>query len=607
MVKLKRLTPGVAKGLAERIKKETVAGERRDALLYRYLVSPEFVPRDTDFMRSAIELKDKHSGLPVQWVFNRPQKLVFYTRERRRRFNNPVRDAILKARKWGMSTGMVAEAIALAARTPYLPMAIIGKADDLTRELLDAARFIADRLPVRLPRKYENRSNIYFGKPLESYIDIYTAKTKEPVRGGTYRSIHCTETAFWEQVEKKIISVHNAVADTGPTQISHETTANGIENWWYNFWWKAKRGESDFWAWFFPWWFDPEFDYCDDVTHKECEELMETLSPEETVLLADGVELGQLQWRRRKIRNDFFDDDRLFNQEFPAKPEDAFLASGLPTFNPEAISKAIHKCHEPVWQGHIFYKGYNEVSKLGSYELVKDTRGPLCIYRQPEEYHSYCMGIDTGHGIKDGDFSCVDVGDADTGEQVAVWHGIETPPEFAKATAALGWYYGNAYALPEMEGPGEHTQMCMAAAGYHMIGSRVSLDSRGKPRTKKMGWSTNVQTRVTMINEFVKWLAQDDPGFRSRELLRQAATMRLAENGRHEVPKVQHDDRLFAAMIRLMAHMDMVVTGMQKQKEEERPLTRDQRHWKRIEDLDDPKKRELKEYEEIPWWEAIAE
>ena len=52
----------------------------------------------------------------------------------------------------------------------------------------------------------------------------------------------------------------------------------------------------------------------------------------------------------------------------------------------------------------------------------------LTVWREPEQNNIYCIGVDTAEGLVHGDYSCAQILDVRSGEQVAVWHG-HIPPD----------------------------------------------------------------------------------------------------------------------------------------------------------------------------------
>lgn len=67
-----------------------------------------------------------------------------------------------------------------------------------------------------------------------------------------------------------------------------------------------------------------------------------------------AVTIDQLAWRRAKIADKGFGgDEDTFNQEYPSRPEVAFLASGRPAFDVAAIDRALARKRSPVFRGAI--------------------------------------------------------------------------------------------------------------------------------------------------------------------------------------------------------------------------------------------------------------
>ena len=77
---------------------------------------------------------------------------------------------------------------------------------------------------------------------------------------------------------------------------------------------------------FIPWYIDP--DYVNQYPNFE-------RTPDEDEIAAKyNLTDGQLMFRRRKIAQNGYD---LFRQEFPSEPDEAFLTTGRPVFNPEQL------------------------------------------------------------------------------------------------------------------------------------------------------------------------------------------------------------------------------------------------------------------------------
>ena len=47
----------------------------------------------------------------------------------------------------------------------------------------------------------------------------------------------------------------------------------------------------------------------------------------------------------------------------------------------------------------------------------------LEVWKEPEPYNTYVLGVDTAEGLGHGDYSVIQVLNIGTGEQAAIWHG----------------------------------------------------------------------------------------------------------------------------------------------------------------------------------------
>lgn len=591
--------------LAKAIDQSYPPGFKRDMARLRYLWGRDVMSR-REFIEGTIPIKDKHTQQlgPTRW--NRAQRIVEATRIRRQRAGLPERYATLKARQLGMSRYWLQAGIEYVIRDTYAPALIIADEEENAKKLLEDGKVMCARMPFQLPRKYENRSQLYFGEPIMGYLDIETARSTDPARSRTYRFVHATEPGTWKDPESKIASLNQAVPTAEGTVLSYEGTARGMAGWWHDFWWDAYNGKNDYHAFFFPWHVDSSFDYSMELHGDDMERIMGTLDEEEMALFRNGCTPEQLKWRRHHIKNGFFGDLDLFHQEFPSTPDEAFLGSGRPVFVPEHVARAISLCEEPQWRGRI-QLGDRKSDEARTFSLTPDPRGYLSVWQPPVYGRVYCMAADPGDGLKDGDASAAQVLDMETGDQVAEVNGQLPPYEFGKILAALGRHYNDAYLMPEIERNGIAVIEALKEEAYHMIGRRPVYDTAGRIIGRKLGWSTNIRSRPLIFNAIrsaMRLEPGDGPKINSIQLCRQMRAMFINDAGKEDHPAGDHDDRVLAYGIALMARKDAVDSGALQEAEERKPRSFDERHWHEFhkrtedanaEDLDSPK-----------WWEEYA-
>ena len=89
---------------------------------------------------------------------------------------------------------------------------------------------------------------------------------------------------------------------------------------------------------FIPWYVDPEY-------REKVPKNFDRTPDEEELAEKYSLDDEQLMFRRRKIAQNGID---LFKQEYPSEPEEAFLTTGRPVFNPEQLQGFLEHSRDPV-------------------------------------------------------------------------------------------------------------------------------------------------------------------------------------------------------------------------------------------------------------------
>jgi hypothetical protein len=155
---------------------------------------------------------------------------------------------------------------------------------------------------------------------LDSRYQVATAGSKGVGRSATAQLFHGSEVAFWPNAEDHMAGIGQTVPNEPDTEVILESTGNGMGNLFHRMWIAAVKGESDYLPIFVPWFWDGGYATEPPADFK--------LDPDELVYQeAYSLSLAQMCWRRNKLRTDFGGDVSLFNQEYPATPEMAFMRS----------------------------------------------------------------------------------------------------------------------------------------------------------------------------------------------------------------------------------------------------------------------------------------
>jgi hypothetical protein len=440
--------------------------------------------------------------------------------------NKPIRVIWLKARQHGISTYCEAKIFHNTANNPFKNAMIIAHEDKATQNLFAMSKLFYEELPAALRpmKKYSNESALTFENPtnndeekynnpgLRSKITVATAKNVDTGRSATIHALHCSEVAFWDNPETLMTGLLQCVPDNPNTMIFIESTANGVGGYFYDMWKKAERGENDFLPIFLGWHENPEYSrkfssyaekkaFIDAVMTTSIDEKGNVIKTEERILKETfGLTWEQLNWRKWCIANNLNGDIEKFRQEYPATPDEAFIASGRPQFSITALKKYLDVVKEPIKSGYL-----NE--KNGKIELDEDEKGYVKIWRMPEQNKFYCIGADVAEGLITGDYSCGIVLDEDF-RLCASWHGHCDPDVFGEELVKLARFYNDAYVGVESNNNGSSTLRAIVRKEYWNIYYQKSYNKIVDSMTQKIGWNTNIRTKPIMINTLTAYIRE---------------------------------------------------------------------------------------------------
>lgn len=413
----------------------------------------------------------------------------------------PVRIVVLKARQLGIST--ITGALLFARSFVYenSHSLVIAHENDASEYLFGMTHMFWDTFPYKefYSPKYISRRELSW-KETGSSIRIATARNVRAGRGRTVHALHASEVAFWEHPEETMLGMRQTIPNRPGTMIVLESTANGVGNWFYDTWQAAVEGEVDYVPLFFPWWKHPE--YTGSATGLT--QPLGALNSDERLLIKLGATSDHLVWRRWAIRNLADNNEDTFRQEYPATPEEAFLASGINVFPPQKIKE--------VYDPKRGQRGYLFRGAGGRIEFRPDLSGPLTIFRLPSQdrdWGLYFVGADPTHSTE-GDNAAAQVINRRTYEQVAVWHGKTDPMTFAEELAKLATFYNEATISTEVEGPGYATIGALVQMNYpHLWRARWAEKSPGKI-SDQYGWSTTFKRKEWAIGHLLKLVVDRD-------------------------------------------------------------------------------------------------
>lgn len=410
---------------------------------------------------------------------------------------------INKARKAGISTYMLAKALYRCIRNENESILIVSYKADSSKYLFETLKKMNEWLPrEKYPElfpatKRDNRDELLLANG--SRIVCCVAGTKEIARGFSPTWVHLSEFAYYENQEKQLNSVEQALIDTG--KITIETTSAGMGNYYYKLFMSALKGNSKYKPYFIPFFhelyrkqFKNQHDEAEAwfrATNKGQRLSEKNLEKEEKLLFVQGASLNFLMWRRYKLLDMSLND---FYQEYPSNPHESFISSGTSIFEQSKILEQM-----------TFVLSLSPLSQ-SELSIVPEKLKPyigkgLDIFRLPKRGMRYFAGVDVSAGSKN-DYSTVCFFDSD-GQQCASFYRNDIPIyKFAEIVREIGLFFNYAYLVIERNGLGisliERLRKDTDEPYLNMFKHRQF--DKGKSRLQ-LGWLQTANTKSGAISD----------------------------------------------------------------------------------------------------------
>jgi len=410
---------------------------------------------------------------------------------------------ILKARQGGISTFVLGKALWRALTKPNENILIVSYKSDSAKALFEKLKKMNDMLPrdkfkgVFSEVKRDNRNELLFTNG--STISSVVAGNKDIGRGSTYTYIHLSEFAFYSNQEKQLLSVEQSLAKGSESQLTIESTSNGISNHHYRISMQGLKGKSKYVAYFIPFYhklykkqFAHDYEeaekwykavYGKRLSKDDCDEM-------ELALLEQGANLKQLMWRRFKISD--MENEMDFQQEYPSNALESFISTGNSVFDQ---AKVLNRISYTI---NVLVK--NDVNYLLDDSLHKYIGKGLDIFYLPKKNKKYYFGVDTASGGGN-DYSSITCFD-DEGQQVMSFYNNKVPVyEFAHIIYTLGMFYNYAFLTVERNSYGlAIIERLRKERGYLNMYKMKSFDVKGKKKLQ-IGYTTTENSKAIMISD----------------------------------------------------------------------------------------------------------
>lgn len=358
-------------------------------------------------------------------------------------------------------------------------------------------------------------------------------------RGGTNNNLHISEAAYTaeERIKATIGSV--PVITTG-SNITGESTSNGVGGWFYDTMMEAVNGTSPFSYSFFPWYMAEKYRLEPPKGWKPGEEeRMISLKVKED----SGTVLDDWQLFWWKTTKGYY--GQLMDQEFPSTLMDSFLVSGRLAFSREHV-RAINP-KEPKRVEVVQVDRMTPEETLSGVRVRHSKQSyEINIYKEPRKDRSYVLAGDPAEGVQNDD-SSIRVVDDLTLEEVASFDCDTIPPdEFAQVVDKVGRIYNMALVVIEENNHG-HAVINALKLKYPRLYKREYFDEKARKKTKKIGFRTDTHTRDLILDEFDQLIRECSIGVNSAILASQLLTFIVNDDGKR-IAKAGHKDDAIMAM-----------------------------------------------------------
>lgn len=515
------------------------------------------------YCRDLVKIVTEEGAL-VPLELNDAQTLFFDILDDIERRGLPRRVVVLKARREGISTAVAGRFFHSVATRKHRYATIISHEPASTQVLFEMDKRIYDNLPAgfRPATKYNNRTDLIFnntnGTGLDSAIRVSTAGKQDIGSGQLIHLLHCSELSKWpaHTTESILTSVMQTVPSHLDTEVIIESTAKGIGGKFHQMFKTCRYNyvcyidpetrenkfrfevnedvpEGNIWcSIFLPWFVFRKYSMAIPAGFEMDEE-------EKEMAKTYNLVTQQVAYYRWLLHNKCGGSKLIRAQEYPCNPKEAFISSGDPVFDTDQLMRLIDATKPPVARYDIL---------LSTRQFIAKPEGEFRVWKEPEPGKHYVIGADVAEGLEKGDFSCADVVDQLTGEQVAQWHGKTAPDIFAQILVSIAMRYNTAWIVPERNNHGNTVVLKIYDMGYQKMYVEKVPDPPNKPR-KRYGWLTSRTTKPQIIDNLVAEMRDGTGGVACKETLEEMLGFKRDKDGSFGAEENEFDDRVMSYAI----------------------------------------------------------
>jgi hypothetical protein len=319
------------------------------------------------FACTAETITDKLTGAQTPFLLNKGQRKLLAAFEDMRLAGDPIRVILLKARQWGGSTltQLYMYWIQMRLKKGWNSV-ICAHTMDAAKNIRAMYKLCASEMPPLDGQRhellpFEGTLNIRQVPQRRCRITVGSAIEPDSVRSQDIKMAHFSEVALYPKTENTnarqfVTSIAASIPAIPDTIIVHESTANGVGDFFHQEYTKARQGNSPYRAVFVSWFelgnlYTIPFDHNHHHNHSGVkieggiEKFIASMTDHEHAMFNqyDTLTLEHLNWYRY-TKPQLLED---MPKEFPSNDIEAFINSGEMAFRPSDIEALRPACNRP--------------------------------------------------------------------------------------------------------------------------------------------------------------------------------------------------------------------------------------------------------------------
>jgi len=455
----------------------------------------------------------------------------------------------LKYRQAGVSTVTAAWAskrLAFARKEKPEKILIIANKLDTSVEFANKIRGFTEQWPAWVGIGFAPEKNSARHFKLSNGCEVKAVATsRDALRGYTPTTLIFDEAAFIEADSYFWAACMSSLSTGGKVIVI--STPNGFDPIYYEIYDQALRNMNDFKITEMYWYRDPR--YTKDLYMVKTNDLVHYLLNKNEYTSDRVIDLSGENSRERQLStlHQFISDGfkpcsswfesmvkklKYDRRKVAQELECNFLGSGDNVFDAQMLQD-IQK---------------NDIKE----PEAKLIGGQLWIWKEPENGHKYVMGVDVSRGDSE-DFSCIEIIDFDSREQVLEFVGKLPPDTLAEIAYKWGIMYSALCVIDLTGGMGVATARKLQELGYenfYFDGVDMSNKWKYDPKIKEKIPGINFNNKRVQIIAALEESVRHDFKIRSNRLMNEMGTF-VYINGRPDHQKGHHDDCIMAISMAL--------------------------------------------------------